>query len=103
MAFSSGERSRSFSIASTVSGVCWRKSRFGAFARMASPVRPSKSVTCWVTISAAVRNMLGVYGERVESTEREVSALRAQLQETRKKLEETGQKNASALEKLLQE
>ncbi len=47
--------------------------------------------------------MLGVYGERVETTEREVAALRAQLQETQKRLEETGQKNASALEKLLQE
>lgn len=50
-----------------------------------------------------VRNMLGVYGERVETTEREVAALRAQLQETQKRLEETGQKNASALERLLQE
>jgi len=47
--------------------------------------------------------MLGVYGERVETTEREVAALRTQLQETQKRLEETGQKNASALEKLLQE
>jgi len=47
--------------------------------------------------------MLGVYGERVESTEREVAALRVQLQETQRRLEESGQKNASALEKLLQE
>jgi hypothetical protein len=47
--------------------------------------------------------MLGVYGERVENTEREVAALRTQLQETQKRLEETGQKNASALEKLLQD
>jgi hypothetical protein len=47
--------------------------------------------------------MLGVYGERVESTEREVAALRVQLQETQKKIEESGQKSASALEKLLQE
>jgi hypothetical protein len=48
-----------------------------------------------------VRNMLGVYGERVESTEKEVTALRIQLQETQKKLEESGQKHASGLEKLL--
>jgi hypothetical protein len=47
--------------------------------------------------------MLGVYGERVETTEREVAALRAQMQETQRRFEETGQKNASALEKLLQE
>lgn len=47
--------------------------------------------------------MLGVYGDRVETTEREVASLRAQLQETQKRLEETGQKNASTLEKLLQE
>lgn len=50
-----------------------------------------------------VRNMLGVYGERVESTEREVAALRTQLAETQKKLEESGRQNASALDKLLQE
>jgi len=47
--------------------------------------------------------MLGVYGERVESTEREVGALRAQLQETQRKLEESGQKQSSALDKLLRE
>lgn len=47
--------------------------------------------------------MLGVYGERVEATEREVAALRSQLQETQRKIEETGQKHSSALEKLLQE
>jgi hypothetical protein len=47
--------------------------------------------------------MLGVYGERVEATERRWRRSRTQLQETQKRLEDTGQKNASALEKLLQE
>ncbi len=36
-----------------------------------------------------VRAMLGVYGERVESTEREVSTLKADLVETRKLLKES--------------
>lgn len=65
--------------------------------------RPVGSFDVGIPTAQEVRNMLGVYGERVESTEREVSALRAQLQETQKKLEESGQKNASAIEKLLQE
>jgi len=47
--------------------------------------------------------MLGVYGERVEATERELAALRGQLQETQKRVEESGQKQSSALEKLLRE
>jgi hypothetical protein len=50
-----------------------------------------------------VRNMLGVYGERVESTERDVSALRAQLLETQRKLDEGNQKQASSLDRLLKE
>lgn len=65
--------------------------------------RPAGSFDVGIPTAQEVRNMLGVYGERVESTEREVAALRVQLQETQKRLEESGQKNASALEKLLQE
>ena len=65
--------------------------------------KPSGSFEVGIPTAQEVRNMLGVYGERVEATEREVGALRAQLQETRKKLEESTQKNASSLEKLLQE
>jgi hypothetical protein len=65
--------------------------------------RPGSSFEIGLPTAQEVRNMLGVYGERVESTEREVVALRGQLQETQKKLEESGQKQTSALEKLLRE
>lgn len=65
--------------------------------------RPAGSFDLGLPLAQEVRNMLGVYGERVEATERDVAALRAQLAETRKKIEETGHQNASALEKLLQE
>ncbi len=65
--------------------------------------KPAAGFEVGIPTAQEVRNMLGVYGERVENTEREVAALRVQLQETQKRLEETGQKNASALEKLLQE
>jgi hypothetical protein len=64
---------------------------------------PGGSFEVGIATAQEVRNMLGVYGERVESTEREVAALRAQLQETQKKLEESGQKQASSLERLLHE
>ena len=50
-----------------------------------------------------VRNMLAVYGERVEAAEREIAAIRGQLEETRKRLEESGRQQASSLEKLLRE
>lgn len=65
--------------------------------------KSSGSFEVGIPTAQEVRNMLGVYGERVEATEREVGALRKQLQETQVKLEETGRKNASALERLLQE
>ncbi len=78
-------------------------SRDSAPAGSSSASKPPASFDVGIPTAQEVRNMLGVYGERVESTEREVSTLRAQLQETRKKLEEASQKNASSLEKLLQE
>jgi len=78
-------------------------SRDPSTAGPASAVKPPGSFEMGIPTAQEVRNMLGVYGERVESTERDVSALRSQLQETRKKLEEASQKNASMLEKLLQE
>lgn len=69
----------------------------------AAGARPPASFEMGIPTAQEVRNMLGVYGERVESTEREVASLRAQLQETQRKLEESGKKQASALEKLFQE
>jgi hypothetical protein len=74
-----------------------------AVAPPAASGKPAAGFEVGIPTAQEVRNMLGVYGERVETTEREVAALRAQLQETQKRLEETGQKNASALEKLLLE
>jgi hypothetical protein len=65
--------------------------------------RPPNSFEVGIPTAQEVRNMLGVYGERVEATEREVTAIRTQLQETQRKIEEAGQKHASTLEKLLQE
>jgi type F conjugative transfer system protein TrbI len=66
-------------------------------------LKSGESFDVGIPTAQEVRNMLGVYGERVESTERDVAALRVQLHETQKKLEEAGQKNASALDRLLQE
>lgn len=47
--------------------------------------------------------MLAVYGERVEATERDLGALRGQLDELRKHLDEARRKDASTLERLLQD
>ncbi len=50
-----------------------------------------------------VRNMLAVYGERVEGTEKELAGLRAELAETRKKLDDDRKRDVSSLEKLFKE
>lgn len=63
--------------------------------------RPSFEVG--IPTAQEVRNMLAVYGERVEGTERELSALRAQILESQKKSEESRQKEASTLEKILRD
>jgi hypothetical protein len=78
-------------------------SREPSAATSSSATKSTPSFDVGIPTAQEVRNMLGVYGERVEATEREVAALRSQLQETQKKLEESGQKSASALDKLLQE
>jgi hypothetical protein len=65
--------------------------------------RPGGSFEVGIPTAQEVRNMLGVYGERVESTEREIAGLRTQLQETQRKLEDSGRKQTSALESLLKE
>jgi hypothetical protein len=65
--------------------------------------RPSPSFEVGIPTAQEVRNMLAVYGERVEGTEKELSALRAQLAETHKRMEERHRKDLSGLEKLLQE
>lgn len=65
--------------------------------------RPSPGFEVGIPTAQEVRNMLAVYGERVEGTERELSALRGALEETRKKLDESRQKDSSTLERLLRE
>lgn len=65
--------------------------------------RPRPSFDVGIPTAQEVRNMLAVYGERVEGTEKELTALRAQLAETRKGFEETRKKDASGLEKMLQD
>lgn len=65
--------------------------------------RPGAAFEVGIPTAQEVRNMLGVYGDRVETTEREVAALRTQLQETQKRIDEAGHKHASALDRLLQE
>ena len=75
----------------------------GGAAAQAPPAKPTAPFEVGIPTAQEVRNMLGVYGERVETTERDVAAIRAQLEETRKKIDETGRKHESGLEKLLQE
>lgn len=71
-------------------------------AQAAPPPRPP-SFEVGLPTAQEVRNMLAVYGERVEGTEKELAALRTELVETRKRLEEERKKDVSGLEKLFQE
>lgn len=47
--------------------------------------------------------MLGVYGERVEGTERELQQLRSRIEETHKRIDDNGRQHSSALERLARE
>jgi hypothetical protein len=74
----------------------------GPAAAPAAP-RPPAPFEVGLPTAQEVRNMLAVYGERVESGERELAALRARLEETQRRIEDSGRSQQSALEKLLQE
>jgi len=66
--------------------------------------RPSpRSFEVGIPTAQEVRNMLAVYGERVEGAEKEIAALRARLEEAQRGLEERHRKDLSGLEKLLRE
>lgn len=65
--------------------------------------RPSPAFDVGIPTAQEVRNMLAVYGERVEGTERELAMLRAALEENRKRLDESRQKDSSMIEKLLRD
>ena len=77
-------------------------SRGPAAASQASPPTPP-SFDVGLPTAQEVRNMLAVYGERVEGTEKELAALKAELSETRKRLDEDRKRDVSGLEKLLQD
>lgn len=64
---------------------------------------PAPSFELGLPTAQEVRNMLGVYGERVETAEREIAALRGELGEVRRRLEEERRESASALERLLRD
>ena len=68
-----------------------------------SPARPPAAFEIGLPTAQEVRNMLGVYGERVESTERDVATLRTQLQETQRKVEDASQRQTSALDRLFKD
>lgn len=65
--------------------------------------RPSPAFEVGIPTAQEVRNMLAVYGERVEGAEKEIAALRARLEETQKRLEERHRKDLSSLERWLQD
>jgi hypothetical protein len=77
-------------------------SRGPASTSQASAPRPP-SFDVGLPTAQEVRNMLAVYGERVEGTEKELTALKAELAETRKRLDEDRKRDVSGLEKLLQD
>jgi hypothetical protein len=66
------------------------------------PPRPA-SFDVGLPTAQEVRNMLAVYGERVEGTEKELAALRAELADTGRRLEEDRKRDVSSLEKLFRE
>lgn len=68
----------------------------------APAVRPP-SFDVGLPTAQEVRNMLAVYGERVEGTEKELAGLRAELAETRKRLDDDRKRDVSSLEKLFKE
>lgn len=76
--------------------------RGGSARPPASPARPP-SFEVGLPTAQEVRNMLSVYGERVEGTERELAALRKELGDTRSRLEEERKKDASGFETMLEE
>ena len=74
----------------------------GPGAAAPAPPRPP-SFEVGLPTAQEVRNMLAVYGERVEGTEKELAGLRADLVETRKRLEEDRRRDLSGIEKLMRE
>ena len=77
-------------------------SRGPAAAPVAAGPRPP-SFDVGLPTAQEVRNMLAVYGERVEGTEKELAALRTELAQTRQRLDEDRKRDMTGLEKLLQD
>ena len=66
---------------------------------------PRKAAPFDVGIPTAqeVRNMLAVYGERVDGTERQIAALRAQLESEARRADEARRSEVSSLERLIRD
>jgi hypothetical protein len=64
---------------------------------------PASPFEVGIPTAQEVRNMLAVYGERVEGTEKALAALRGELEQTRTSQEEARKSDASIVEKLLRE
>jgi hypothetical protein len=69
----------------------------------AEPKRPAAGFEVGIPTAQEVRNMLAVYGERVEGAERELAALRARLEDAQKRSEEARKHDVSALERLIRD
>jgi hypothetical protein len=65
--------------------------------------RPAPAFDLGIPTAQEVRNMLGVYGERVEGAERGLRELQAGMEETRKALDESSRRHEAALERLARE
>ncbi len=66
-----------------------------------TPSAPSFEVG--IPTAQEVRNMLAVYGDRVDQAEKGIAALRAELEEARKAREEERRSGASGMERILRE
>jgi hypothetical protein len=65
-----------------------------------APARPAGPFEVGIPTAQEIRAMLGVYGERVETAERELKELRTAVDGTRKGIEEAERRQSGALERL---
>lgn len=67
------------------------------------PKRPAGAFDVGIPTAQEVRNMLAVYGERVEGAEREIASLRSLIAETQKRSDDARKHDVSALERLIRD
>ena len=68
-----------------------------------SGTRPEISFEVGIPTAQEVRNMLAVYGNRVESAEREIRALRQDFEKAREEIRQNRREELSGLERLLRD